>query len=137
MTPQTKSDSTRNFKKKLRVKYTKMAQMAMIAGLGVLCLSSSVGAAMSMGGGEDDGGSGGSGAGGSSEEPPPECETVNDINAAMRSQRLTQEEAEKSVGCEVPENLQSDVADITYCDVAKTDWINSKMQNDGMSQSQG
>src|SRR5210317_160505 len=104
--------------------------MAMIAGLGIMCLSSSVGAAMMMGGGEEGGGA-------SSEDPPAECETVNDINAAMRSQRLTQEEAEESVGCEVPENLQSDVADITYCDVAKTDWINSKMQNDGMSQSQG
>ena len=112
-----------------------MAQMAMIAGLGIMCLSSSVGAAMMMGGGEEDDGAGGGG--GSSEDPPAECETVNDINAAMRSQRLTQEEAEESVGCEVPENLQSDVADITYCDVAKTDWINSKMQNDGMSQSQG
>ena len=105
-----------------------MAQVAMIAGLGMMCLSSSVGAALTMGGG------------GSSEglsTPVPECETVNDINAAMRSQRLTQEEAEESVGCEVPENLQSSVADITYCDVAKTDWINSKMQNDGMPQSQG
>ena len=25
----------------------------------------------------------------------------------------------------------------TFCDVAKTDWINSKMQNDGMPQTQG
>ena len=31
-----------------------MAQMAMIAGLGVMCLSSSVGAALMMGGGEED-----------------------------------------------------------------------------------
>ena len=37
-----------------------MAQMAMIAGLGVICLSSSVGAALMMGGGgEDDGSAGG------------------------------------------------------------------------------
>ena len=36
-----------------------MAQIAMIAGLGVMCLSSSVGAALMMGGGEDDGGDGG------------------------------------------------------------------------------
>ena len=41
-----------------------MAQMAMIAGLGVICLSSSVGAALMMGGGggEDDGGAGAGGA---------------------------------------------------------------------------
>ena len=39
-----------------------MAQMAMIAGLGVMCLSSSVGAALMMGGGgDDDGGAGGAG----------------------------------------------------------------------------
>ena len=39
-----------------------MAQMAMIAGLGVICLSSSVGAALMMGGGgDDDGGAGGAG----------------------------------------------------------------------------
>ena len=44
-----------------------MAQVAMIAGLGVMCLSSSVGAALMMGGGgeEDDAGAGaGAGAGG-------------------------------------------------------------------------
>ena len=33
-----------------------MAQVAMIAGLGMMCLSSSVGAALMMGGGEEDGG---------------------------------------------------------------------------------
>ena len=33
-----------------------MSQVAMIAGLGMMCLSSSVGAALMMGGGEDDGG---------------------------------------------------------------------------------
>src|SRR5210317_1453821 len=56
MTPQTKLDSMRNSKKKLRVKYKNtMAQMAMIAGLGVLCLSSSVGAALMMGGGKEEG----------------------------------------------------------------------------------
>ena len=38
-----------------------MAQMAMIAGLGVMCLSSSVGAALMMGGEEDDGAGGGAG----------------------------------------------------------------------------
>jgi hypothetical protein len=39
-----------------------MAQMAMIAGLGMMCLSSSVGAALMMGGGgEDDGGDGAGG----------------------------------------------------------------------------
>ena len=37
-----------------------MAQVAMIAGLGVICLSSSVGAALTMGG-EEDGGAGGAG----------------------------------------------------------------------------
>jgi hypothetical protein len=41
-----------------------MAQMAMIAGLGMMCLSSSVGAALMMGGGEEDDGAGGGGAGG-------------------------------------------------------------------------
>jgi hypothetical protein len=36
-----------------------MAQIAMIAGLGMMCLSSSVGAALMMGGGEEDDGAGG------------------------------------------------------------------------------
>jgi hypothetical protein len=46
----------RSSKKKLRVRYKNtMAQMAMIAGLGMICLSSSVGAAMMMGGGEEEG----------------------------------------------------------------------------------
>ena len=40
-----------------------MAQIAMIAGLGVMCLSSSVGAALMMGGGEEDGGADSSGGG--------------------------------------------------------------------------
>ena len=26
---------------------------------------------------------------------------------------------------------------VAFCDVAKTDWINSKLQNDGMPQTQG
>jgi hypothetical protein len=38
-----------------------MAQIAMIAGLGVMCLSSSVGAALMMGGGEEDDSGGGGG----------------------------------------------------------------------------
>ena len=38
-----------------------MAQVAMIAGLGVICMSSSVGAALMMGGGGEDGGAGGGG----------------------------------------------------------------------------
>jgi hypothetical protein len=41
-----------------------MAQMAMIAGLGVMCLSSSVGAALMMGGGDGDAPSAGDGGGG-------------------------------------------------------------------------
>jgi hypothetical protein len=46
--------------KKLRVRYkTTMAQVAMIAGLGMMCLSSSVSAALMMGGGEEDGGAAG------------------------------------------------------------------------------
>ena len=44
-----------------------MAQVAMIAGLGMMCLSSSVSAALMMGGGEEDGGAGG--AGGAGEAP--------------------------------------------------------------------
>ena len=36
-----------------------MAQIAMIAGLGMMCLSSSVGSALMMGGGEEDDGAGG------------------------------------------------------------------------------
>jgi len=55
----------RSSKKKLRVKYKNtMAQIAMIAGLGVVCLSSSVGAALMMGGGEEDDGAGGLGGAG-------------------------------------------------------------------------
>ena len=49
-----------------------MAQIAMIAGLGMMCLSSSVGAALMMGGGEEDdsgGGGGGGGGGGASTLP--------------------------------------------------------------------
>jgi|SRR6056300_979263 len=45
-----------------------MAQIAMIAGLGMLCLSSSVGAALMMGGGEEDDGGGGGGGGGASKK---------------------------------------------------------------------
>jgi hypothetical protein len=47
-----------------------MAQMAMIAGLGMMCLSSSVGAALMMGGDEEDGGAGGGGGGGSTPTIP-------------------------------------------------------------------
>jgi hypothetical protein len=56
MTPQTKLDSMRSSKKKLRVKYkTKMAQMMPIMMMGMMgmCLSSSVGAALMMGGEEE------------------------------------------------------------------------------------
>ena len=112
-----------------------MAAVPMLAGVGLMVVCSSSIAAFMMRGGEEDPPAATTSTGPSTQST--DCESINDINAAMRSQRLTQEEAEQSVGCEVPENLQSSVADITYCDVAKTDWINSKMQNDGMSQSQG
>jgi hypothetical protein len=49
-----------------------MAQVAMIAGLGMMCLSSSVGAALMMGGGgEDDGGAGGAGGGAIDQDDTP------------------------------------------------------------------
>ena len=60
-----------NIKKKLRVQYiTTMAQVAMIAGVGLLCMSSGLGAAILMmksdneGSGKGDGGSGSNGGGG-------------------------------------------------------------------------
>ena len=46
-----------------------MAQVAMIAGLGVMCLSSSVGAALMMGGGEEADGAGAGGANDRDDEP--------------------------------------------------------------------
>jgi hypothetical protein len=55
-----------------------MAQVAMIAGLGMMCLSSSVGSALMMGGGEDDdGGAGGAGGGGNDQDS--EDETVPNV----------------------------------------------------------
>jgi hypothetical protein len=73
----------RSSKKKLSVKYkTTMAQIAMIAGLGMMCLSSSVGAALMMGGGEKDGGAGAGGTDSQDYEPdpppPPKYETYPD-----------------------------------------------------------
>jgi hypothetical protein len=50
-----------------------MAQVAMIAGLGVMCLSSSVGAALMMGGGEEDGGADGAGGADSAPDPDRVC----------------------------------------------------------------
>jgi hypothetical protein len=47
-----------------------MAQVAMIAGLGVMCLSSSVGAALMMGGGEEDDAGAGAGAGAGGADTP-------------------------------------------------------------------
>jgi hypothetical protein len=60
-------------KKKLGVKYKNtMAQIAMIAGLGMMCLSSSVGAALMMGGGEEDDGAGAGGANDQDNDTPTE-----------------------------------------------------------------
>ena len=51
-----------------------MAQVAMIAGLGMMCLSSSVGATLMMGGGEED-----DGAGGADNQDDDEDETVPNV----------------------------------------------------------
>ena len=117
-----------------------MAAVPMLAGVGLMMVCCSSLSAFMMMGGEEETPTSSTTPAGPSAGPSTQlrdCESINDINTAMRSQRLTQEEAEKSVGCEVPENLQSSVAEITYCDVSKTDWINNKMQNDGMAQTQG
>tara|TARA_B100000287_G_scaffold6284_1_gene6104 strand:+ start:131 stop:343 length:213 start_codon:yes stop_codon:yes gene_type:complete len=47
----------------------------------------------------------------------------------------SQAQGEKAQGCKVPGNLQGRI--VSPCDVAKTDWINSKMTEDGWSQAQG
>jgi hypothetical protein len=57
-----------------------MAQIAMIAGLGMMCLSSSVGAALMMGGGEED-----DGAGGVDDTYTPPTPVLRDTPETMRS----------------------------------------------------
>ena len=56
-----------------------MAQVGMIAGLGMMCLSSSVGAALMMGGGEEDDGAGGAGGAGGANNQDGENETVPNV----------------------------------------------------------
>jgi hypothetical protein len=84
-----------------------MAQIAMIAGLGVMCLSSSVGAALMMGGGEDDGGAGGAGAGagagaggaGGADEPTPDLVLDDGKPYAYEAGKLYACTSGKDVGC--------------------------------------
>jgi hypothetical protein len=59
-----------------------MAQVAMIAGLGMMCLSFSVGAALMMGGGEEDGGAGGAGGAGGTDNQDDDTFTVPTDNTS-------------------------------------------------------
>ena len=59
-----------------------MAQMAMIAGLGVMCLSSSIGSALMMGGNEEDGA--GAGAGGASTPTIPSGQYVKLVHTVAQ-----------------------------------------------------
>jgi len=74
-----------------------MAQVAMIAGLGVICLSSSVSAALMMGGGEEDGGAGG--AGGADDDTPPEYIVYNEDMAYPESGHVELGEATSIEAC--------------------------------------
>jgi len=47
----------------------------------------------------------------------------------------SQAQGEAAQKCKVPANLQGRI--VSPCDVAKTDWINSKMIEDDWSQAQG
>src|SRR5210317_358066 len=74
-----------------------MAQVAMIAGLGVICVSSRVGAALMMGGGEEDGGAGG--AGGADDDTPPEYIVYNEDMAYPESGHVELGEATSIEAC--------------------------------------
>jgi len=120
-----------------------MAQVAMIAGLGMMCLSSSVGSALMMGGEKGDDGAGGAGGAdnqdddyddldedAAADDDAPDCSAAQTawINGKMQSEGFSQSQGESLQKCKVPANLRSRIEDITYCDVAKTDWINNQIK---------
>jgi len=48
----------------------------------------------------------------------------------MQDEGFSQGQGESLQECKVPTNLQSRIEDITFCDVAKTDWINQSISSD-------
>ena len=111
----------------------------MLAGVGMMvCCSSSV-AALMMGGKEETPdpviGAGPSAADdadfddldedAAADDDAPDCSAAQTDWIRLKSKGISQSQGESLKKCKVPANLQSR----TYCDVAKTDWINGQIEN--------
>ena len=104
-----------------------MAQVAMIAGLGAMCLSSSVGAALMMsGGGEEDGGAGGAdgadGAGGTDSAPEPEPDFIIHETGDRIFGDLTYTADQKLEKCKDLCKANDDCVGISYNSTTKGCW---------------